>query len=388
MLEQFTIRRAIPADAPGIVQLYQDAYQGTYPDPLMRDTYLLSRALNSDEFCWIIGAEGATVIASVAYRRDPVNRIAKSFGAVVDPRYRKSKIAKNLMEYGVEILLGEDPPVELIYATTRTVSAAPQRLAASLGYKRLGLFPNVHKTEVYETHCLASWFAEGTLAKRETNFKQHPKVAPLFEICSIECDLPSIETADEQTLWDLMAGEDSAIPLELEVISAPKFVQHRFKRAKDEAPDQEHWFFPFHVPNIVLTSPEQSVEVFAFISEADKHCVIIALRDLENRGFSTVLEAATKTLYNRLGARYLEFIIRADELAKIDTAIDLHFIPSAYFPALQLQGDKRLDYVAFSRSFEMLDFRTIELEGINQRYLLQYFKTWKEISLNRLLMME
>lgn len=386
MLDNLIIRQAKPIDASAIVRLYQEIYEGTYPDPLMRDTYLLSQALGSSEFCWILALDGETIFGSVAYRIDPTNRVGKSFGAVIDPRYRKSRVAKSMMDFGLEILLANDPPIELIYATTRTVTTAPQRLASSMGYRKLGLFPNVHKTENYETHCLASWYAPGTLEKRFVDFGQHPKVAPLFEICAAECDLPSMRTVDDQTLWDLMATDHPNDPFVVEVVTAPRFVQHRFKMDKEQAPDQDRWFFPFHVPNIVVSSPDQSVEVFAFISEADKHCVIIGIKDTDGRGFGPILEKTTKVLYDKMNARYLEFIIRADEIAKIDAALELHYIPSAYLPALQLDHDKRHDYVIFSRSFEMLDFRNIELDGVNQQYLRQYFRTWKEASLNRMVL--
>lgn len=93
-----------------------------------------------------------------------------------------------------------------------------------------------------------------------------------------------------------------------------------------------------------------------------------------------MLEQAAQTLHE-LGARYLEFIIRADQLQKIDLAIQSSFIPCAYFPAMQNAGDQRHDFVAFSRSYETLNFRNIRLEGVNRELLSQYLDLWKEISL-------
>jgi hypothetical protein len=113
---------------------------------------------------------------------------------------------------------------------------------------------------------------------------------------------------------------------------------------------------------------------------------LIGIRDEHDLGYATVLARAVKILKDKLSARYVEFIIRAHELAKIEVALDLYFIPSAYFPAFKPSGGQRYDYVVFSRSFEMLDFRNIELEGVNQQYLLLYFRNWKELSLNRLLL--
>jgi hypothetical protein len=84
---------------------------------------------------------------------------------------------------------------------------------------------------------------------------------------------------------------------------------------------------------------------------------------------------------NGLGARYLEFIMRADDLENIDAVLTSKFIPSAYFPAMHREEEGRYDFVVFSRSFEILNFRDLSLEGINQKFMLQYFNLWKELSL-------
>jgi hypothetical protein len=162
-------------------------------------------------------------------------------------------------------------------------------------------------------------------------------------------------------------------------------VRHRFF---DEKPtvQEHHWFFPFHEPNLLLTTPDQKVEVFAFYSEIDKHCVLIGIRDVDGLGYSNILDAACRTLKG-LGARYIEFIIRADETAKIETAIQAQFVPCAYFPAMQLAASgTRFDYAVFSRSFEILDFHNLKLEGRNCQYLIQYYNNWKEISLDPILL--
>src|SRR5262249_20849941 len=109
-------------------------------------------------------------------------------------------------------------------------------------------------------------------------------------------------------------------------------------------------------------------------------------RDTGRRGYSNIFQSACRSLRG-LGARYIEFIIRADELRKIETALRAQFLPCAYFPALQLGADgARYDYVVFSRSFEILDFRNVRLEGVNHDYLMQYFDSWKEISLDPVLL--
>src|SRR5207237_358149 len=125
--------------------------------------------------------------------------------------------------------------------------------------------------------------------------------------------------------------------------------------------DDHEWFFPFHEPNVLLTTPDQSVEVFAFLSDQDKHCVLIGVRDCDEIGISRILAASTKVLKD-MGVRYIEFVMRADETEKIQSAFDSQYIPSAYFPAMQLNQGKRFDFVVFSRSFEILNFKGAHLE--------------------------
>lgn len=108
--------------------------------------------------------------------------------------------------------------------------------------------------------------------------------------------------------------------------------------------------------------------------------MLIGIRDINNAGYASILNIASHLLHD-LGARYLEFIMRADEIQSIDAAIKASFIPSAYFPAMHCEKKLRYDFVTFSRSFEILNFRNLSLEGVNRKYVLQYFNIWKELSL-------
>lgn len=381
------IRRASPEDALKIIQLYYETYGGTYPDLMMSDYATLKRVLETgrEEYCWMV-AEASTpsqvgsIVGSVVYRIDVNNRLAKVYGAAVATAFRGCNLTEQLMTKGFEILRQGKTAVEIVYATTRTVAAAPQKLTANLGYRKLGIFPNVHKTEEYETHCLTAFFDPQVFSRRFTDFRLHPKIAPLFEVVRQECELPPLANADIHAL----ENRTDSKPWELEVIHAPLFVRHRFQ---DEKPmvQEHHWFFPFQEPNVLLTTPDQSIEVFAYYSEIDQHCVLIGIRDVNQVGYGPIFRSACKVL-RRMGARYIEFIMRADETRKIEIALESEFIPCAYFPAMQLSAaGYRFDYVIFSRSFEILDFRDLKLDGVNRRFLAQYFSMWKESSLDPIL---
>jgi ribosomal protein S18 acetylase RimI-like enzyme len=387
MTNALVVRRATPADAYGILRIYQDIYSGTYPDPLMTEVGRLTSALSSDQHCCMIATDGELVAGTVSYRIDRENRLAKAFGAVVLPAYRGANIARDLLVAGWAELSTMPSPIEIVYATTRTVSTIPQEIAARLGYRSLGIFPNVHRTDKFETHCLSTFYAPSVLDKRHTDFALHPKIVPLFDIVRAECGLAPLDVATVPS--GVGAGGSAAsrksARLDLEVIVADRFAQHRFRVEKSTV-ERHHWFFPFLRPNVLLTNPEQSVEVFAHVSASDKYCVLLGIRDLAQIGYPDILRLACRLLHDALATRYIEFVVRADETERISSALDAGFIPCAYFPAMQLSNDRRYDFVVFSRSFEILDFHDIRLDGINHKYLMQYFEAWKNIALGPILL--
>ena len=360
------LRRARLEDASFIVDLYQRVYSGNYSDPMMGNAFELRGALLKSGYFWMVAEaqmdSQAKIVGSVVYRYDPQNALAKVYAAVVDPNYRGHALTERLMTFGYQELQKFSPPVEVVYATTRTVSPAPQKLTANLGYKKLGIFPNVHRTAGYETHCLTALFSPSALEKRHTEFSQHPSILPLFEIAAAECSLPLMEAVDPKLIQTIQAKHAASfVEIALEPIQAPEFVRHRF-REELHVLNEHHWFFPFQEPNLLLSTPDQSVEVFCFFSDIDKHCVLIGARDIRNVGYTSILASASHLLHD-MGARYLEFIMRADEIDNLDAALSAEFIPSAYFPAMHCKKKRRYDFVAFSRSFDILNFRILRLEG-------------------------
>ena len=279
------------------------------------------------------------------------------------------------MSRGMEIMTQNDPSIQVVYATTRTVSAAPQKLTQNLGYKKLGIFPNIHQTSEPETHTLTAYYAKDAFKSRYHDFLLHPKLEPLYDIVKHECDLAPLKIASEVN--PIPALPKGTPRIAFEVIDAPNFVRYQF--LNDQAHVRHHhWFFPFNEPNLILTTSDASLQVFVSFSHVDRYCAIIAIRDEKNVGYYHILESACFAL-RKLGVRYLEFIMRADEVNKISIALETRFIPCAYFPAMQLSASGyRFDYVVFSRSFEILDFKGLKFEGVYKDYLKQYFAFWEE----------
>jgi RimJ/RimL family protein N-acetyltransferase len=359
-----------------ISQLYFDVYQGTYPDPLMKDFNLIRNFIKSEMGFWFIARDtNGTVQGSVLAAYDQENLIAKAFGAVVRVELRGNGVMEELLQFGITYLREKTPGVDVIYSTTRTVNEAAQTLTEKLGFKKLGIFPNAHRTNEYETHCLAAIIYPSGLEKRNTNYKIHHEMSSLYKVVAEEIPLPALENVvPDQPTKTLIS------PPELEVVKSPKFVSYRYSYLKEQKL-LEFEFFPFHQPNLVIISPDQSVELFCHLSAVDGYCVVVGGKMPGSMNFTELFLAANKLLRDA-GARYIEVIVRADRPKIVESIARAKFIPCGFFPALQLIGNKRHDFLVFSRSFEIFDFQNVKLKGLNQVYLEEYYKAWKRMSLN------
>lgn len=359
-----------------ISQLYFDVYQGNYPDPMMRDLNLIREFINSGSGYWFIAKdEKKKILGSVLALYDKENLIAKAFGAVVRNEVRGKGIMESLLAYGINYLRENTTGVDVIYSTTRTVNEAAQTLTEKLGFKKLGIFPNARKTNEYETHCLAAIIYDEAIAKRHTNYKIHHEISSLYNIVKNEVGLGDLEEIIPEK-----PSKELVNATELEVVQSPKFVNYRYTHLKKERL-LEFEFFPFYRPNLVILSPDQSIELFCHLSSNDGHCVIIGGKMPGNLNFSELFLKANLLLRDA-GARYIEVIARADRPKILESILKAKFIPCGFFPAFQRIDDKRYDFLVFSRSFEVFDFQNVRLKGMNQVYLEEYFRAWKKISLN------
>ena len=380
--ENIKFRLATSSDISGILNLYYDVYLGSYPDPMFSNFKELGIALASENDFIFVANTDDNIVACLLFKYDAKNLLGKAGAAIVASSYRGNNITQKLIAHGIEHLQKNTPGLEVLYATTRTVHKAAQLLTQNMGFKKLGIFPNVHKTQEYETHALTGIFLSDSIAKRYTSFEQHPKVYEIFKIVQGECNLLPMKMAVD---WKRKIY-DGEVPT-LESINAAKFVKYRFdNQIKDQCIDFA--FYPFAVPNVLITSPDGSIELFLFINELDKSCAIIGCK-VDRKVSLTKLFLKVSSMLRDQGVRYVEIIVRANRINVIDKVIEARFIPSGYVPGLQrTEDDIRYDYVVFSRSFEILDFNNIVLTGVNELYLKEYVKSWEEIALGRNFMPE
>lgn len=373
--DEYRMQRASVDDIFEISQLYFDIYEGTYPDPLMKDLHLMRKFILSESGFWFIAKNAkGSVIASVLAAYDPENLIAKAFGAVVRIELRGQGVMEKLLDFCIQHLRTKTLGVDVIYSTTRTVNEAAQTLTEKLGFKKLGIFPNSHRTNDYETHCLAAIITEEGLLKRKSDYLIHHELESLYKIIQEEVGLETKETIIPDA-----PSKKLESPEDLEVIKSPRFVSYRYNFLK-AGKDLEFEFFPFHQPNLMMVTPDQMIELFCHLSQ-DGYCTIVGGKMPKNVNFTELFLKANKLLRDS-GARYIEVIVRADRPKILESIIRAKFIPCGFVPAFQLIGDKRHDFAVFSRSFEIFDFQNVKLKGLNQVYLEEYFKAWKRMSLN------
>ncbi|MCK5357846.1 MAG: hypothetical protein KAJ48_05565, partial [Elusimicrobiales bacterium] len=154
------IRLAKISDMRRIQMMYAEVYGVNYSIPLIIDKDLMRAAIENDQYYWLVAETNSRIIASLIYVVDDKRRLAKAFGAVVSREYREHDLAQTMMKLTLDNITKKRNLVDLIYATTRTTNVAPQRLTASLGFLKLGVFPNTHKVYENETHCLTAYYTE------------------------------------------------------------------------------------------------------------------------------------------------------------------------------------------------------------------------------------
>lgn len=378
--KRILISPATAADALRIRWLYHLVYGGNYPFSLVYNPQECADAIASDRYLWFLARDGDQAVGSLLFNVDRSIHLGKVFGAVVATEFRGQDIAESMLSFGVDIVANRLKAARSVYATTRTVSLGPQRLAEKAGFKKLGIFPNAHKVYKSETHTLAVYYGPGALEARDCTPRLPLLLKPFFAIVRREADLPEAEYLDLPI--DLEPASGAVTPFE--VVSAPLFILRRFSDAKARGRLVLD-FFPFHEPNLLLVSPDGRTEVYIYRSAKDGHCVLIGASS-DNLEMRTMLDHGAACLEG-MGVRYLEVLVEADDAARLQQVLCARFLPSAYFPAMRWDsaGTRARDYVVLSRSLTILDFKGLVLQPAYTDYLKEYFRLWREQHIGKVL---
>ena len=369
---EILIRPARLIDARRIQVLYTEVYGSSYSVPIITDPEKMKKAIECDDYYWLVGDYNSKIIASLVYALDPKGRIAKAFGAVVSEEFRKHDIAYLMMKLILDDITQNQDLVDVIYATIRTTSYAPQKLTESLGFIKVGIFPNTHKVKENETHCFTIYLTENALRKRKKQPVLIPEILPFYEIVlkQIKLEKPIVKDVKRQ-----YSDHTIKIPkVDFEIITAPLFIKRRFSRIKNKG-WFKNTFMPFHEPNILLVTPDGKTEIYLTYNPKDKYSVFVGgFTDLDP---SVVLESVAEKM-KELDMAYLEILFDAYNPDLQRAAIDARFIPSGYFVAGKYDKGTRYDCIVFSRTFDILDFRNVKISSLYRDFLKEYLKLWKE----------
>ena len=367
------IRLARVNDMRRIQMLYAEVYGGSYSIAIVTDRERMRSAIEDNDYYWLVAECKGRVVGSLVYAVDLPHRISKAFGAVVSQEFRKLNLAYTMMKLILDDITKTKDLVDLVYATTRTANYAPQKLTESLGFVKLGIFPNTHKVHDNETHCLTGYLTERALQRRRRRPWLIPEAVPFYEIVSRQINLEKPVIKDVRGEY---SDHKQKIPLlNFEAITAPNFIKSRYKKTKSNS-FFEHIVMPFHEPNLILITADQSTEVYLTYNQKDKYSVVVGGVTTE-KSFAVVLESVARKV-SEMDMAYIEVIIDAYSPAIQRDALDARYIPSAYFPCAKRVGQKRYDCIAFSRTFDVLDFRNVKIISLYKNFLREYLKLWRE----------
>lgn len=370
----FMLRKATVSDIEPLLQLYFLVYGLDYPLELGTNRGVMRSLIESMHAFWLVAEDDdKRILGSVVVEMDENIKIGRVEGLVVHPEARRHKLSSRLVDRVVtELLEAEGSRVNSLYATTRTLALGPQMVFLKRGFLPLGIFPNAHKLKDFETLTLLAKFRDGVLERRMQVDKLPGQLSPIVSLIA--------KKTGANTLPEFVAAPQGEIvndELEFEIIYAPAFVQRRFL---ETFPDPYDRFYPFHTPNMLMTSKNGEVEIYAYFSKNDGYCTIVALtkpvKDLRGR-----LRGLLGALRD-YGLSYLEILMSVDRLDSLFALLDAQFLPSAYYPAMFERDEKMIDFVLMSRTLEPLNFRDIQIDAVFKPFVDQYLELWKQMHLD------
>ncbi len=358
-----TMRRATSDDAEGIFRLYQAVYEGTYTLPIVNMRDERTRALGDPDTWWLVDlTPDGQVVGSVIFSVDPAIRCGKVFAAVTHPDYRRGDVMFKTIRAGVDEILLQQRLVDVIYATTRTRNHGPSGLLRKLGFISLGIFPNVHRLVEYETHGLMAVFHDDAFGARERLPKLIPEVSGFYEIIRRGFELEPAEivpVADRLKLY-VLKGSQAAEAFEEDKTSGDLLMH----------------FFPFHKPNILMSTESGTIRAFLNREGKDGHGVVVGLKiDRESVShLEHVLDVVFETACE-IGIEYLELLVDAYSPKHQRAALSAGYLPCAYFPAFEMVGGgERRDYLVFARSRAPLNFSNVQMTPRDRQFLDVYLR--------------
>lgn len=375
-MTSFKIEKAKVDDVESLMSLYYAVYGNRYPVIYGSDPEAAKKLILSKKDYWYVVREpnSEKPIASLIIHIDPGVKIGEVIGLAVHPDYQKNGLGYKLLAFGCEEVFSSATCPNSIYATTRTNSIGPQRLFLKNEFHSMGIFPNSHYINQFETLTFFVRYRKDVLAKR----KRIEFVPSYLEsIYSVVQNTLSLKGPANFLPKQLRKNRPMITKNEFESIAAPEFVAKRFADTFQNPYDR---YYPFHRPNFLMASKTSPLEIYMHLNPKDRYCAILAA----NAPWSTINQQLAG-LFEDLRWKdisYLECLVKCDSLASLETMVGLHFVPSAIYPAmLPDENGEMIDFILLSKTFEPLNFEGIYLDETFKPFLDQYIAIWEKQAL-------
>jgi len=369
------VRPAEFSDLQDLRALYYETYGDRYALPEVVDDERSREVLSGHGWVWLLAECQGKVVGSLIFGWE--QRLGKSFAGVIDSNFRGQKTMQRMLSEGLRRLLYDGEVFDLVYAVVRTfVTPAFHQDLLELGFRDVGVFPNVRKVRHYETHGLKICVAPRALEKRRKNPRLIPQVSSLYGVAASRFGLepPVIDTT---AVAEVRSAVDAGVELS-PVAEAGKqgVTRSRIQMLRRASRNLKYGFFPFHEPNQILSDPTGKVRVFLSHQDTDGHSSILGV-DPGPYEPVTVLLSVAEYCAER-GAVYLELLISAYEPKLQAAAYLAGFLPCGYFIGAEMRQHQHCDIIVTSRTFVPLHFSGLHLTESAKPYLLEFFKVYTE----------
>lgn len=346
------ISKASASDVSGLMELYQAVYGDAYPVVYGRDPEAAFKLISSPSDYWYVIRDPLTQkpIASAIANIDEDVQLGQVIAVAVHPNFAGQGLASRLLHQLCQDVFSSPRAPRSLFATTRTLSQAPQKLFLKNNFLPMGVLPNSHRIHGFESLTFFVRHKENLTR----SVQQNSPMMKLFEL--------QIVKHKEFT--------DPVQACELEAIENPKYVSEKFHLAFKNPYDR---YYPFHKPNMIVTSISKGSEIFLNINHQDRYSALIAgtrpwdQMKSELAGLFCVLERAELS--------YVECLIDLKNKQALTTMMDFGFIPCAIYPSMMPNFNNQLsDYVILSKTFEKVDLSRAKIDQSFRPYLDHYLE--------------
>ncbi|MDZ4662813.1 MAG: hypothetical protein SGJ18_14465 [Pseudomonadota bacterium] len=370
-----TFRLAQEVDVWSLMALYQRVGSTYTEDAIFLDYQKLLLAVNSLDNIWVIAERDGVITTTISLMIDREQCLAKIARIIVNPQLSSVRSdLKDTIRYCIKFLEESSSKIHVLYCTTMTVPMQFQEVTLEEGFKILGIFPNAMGVDYTRLNGLTAYYFGNTLAEdRVSGFALHPELRPFFEISRSQLNLPDLPVANISALSNDNQADSIGM---LEVVNAPNLVAAKFEKLRRRR-RQMNDFYPFYKPNIMISSPDEDIQLFAKVIESNHFAAFVGEELLVAVNPAKLYQTAVQLLKAQ-NITYFEIINDAADTVGNQWLLEASFVPCCYIPAFKKQNEKRRDYVVFCKTFEYITRPDLKIRKPFLDFFREFFSMeWK-----------